>query len=135
MLLNHLEQMFEEICRTLISILVSSDKDSSSAQLVDAMQEGRAVKNSGSLAAEWTLAHGHTGPASAGMQTHHPDTEQRHLPCPTQGTGKAQQHLLKHMLENLLREVLDKTSLRLYLKTACTITASRIFLFFCGPAN
>lgn len=42
------------------------------------------------------------------MQTHHTDTEQRHLPCPAYGTGKAQQHVVKYMLENLPREVVDK---------------------------
>lgn len=62
------------------------------------MQREGAVKNSGYLAAKWTLTCGHTGPASIGMQTRHTDTEQRHLPCPRNWESSAaysQLHSLK----------------------------------------
>lgn len=135
MLLKHLEQMFEEICRTLISFLVSSGQ----RQFKRTTGEYKAErKSSEEFRLPCCKVNSELWASSAGCRlvtlTQNKGTCPA-LPCPAHGTGKAQQHMVKSKLENLPREVVDKLCLSLYLKTAHTITIFQISLFFSGPAN
>lgn len=135
MLLNHLEQMFEEICRTLISILFSSGHRQFKSTAGECNAERRSSEEFRLL---WCKV-------SSDLWAHRPclsrdaDSSQRHrtvapaLPCPE--TGSAQQHAAKYVLENLPREVFNKLCVSLYLRTAHAITFFQVFLFFSSPAN
>lgn len=98
--------MFEVICRTLISVLVSSGQRQFKCTTGECNAER---KNSEEFRLPWCKVNSDLwAHRPCRMQTHHTDTEQRQLPCPAHRTGKAQQHVVNYMFENVPREVVHK---------------------------